>query len=205
MRRGYTLIEIAVASLVGVTVLAGVIGLFMATRRMSNAGELSGAMAEASMAMETIHRDLIQGVQKPGKPYDRVVYVSKEAAQFLRGERRADGTLVAQLVVYRRAPLGNGYFKLMRKIGANEGPLPGTYAHAVFESFKGTGGPFVRVTLHVAARNAPPAGAAQGSDEATLTSLMRVAGPEMLETDLYRFKCMDELKSVELLSGTLGF
>lgn len=205
MRRGYTLIEIAVASLVGVAVMAGVIGMFGATRRMSNAGELSGAMAEASMAMEVIHRDLIQAVQKPGKDHDRIVYVSKEAAQFLRGERRADGVLTGQLVVYRRQPLGNGYFKMIRKIGAAEGPLPGTYAHAVFESFKGTGGPFVRVTLHVAARNAAPAGPAQGSDEATLTSLMRVAGPEMLESDLYRWKFMDELKKVELLSGASGF
>lgn len=205
MRRGYTLIEIAVASLVGVAVMAGVIGMFGATRRMTNAGELSGAMAEASMAMEVIHRDLIQAVQKPGKDHDRIVYVSKEAAQFIRGERRADGVLTGQLVVYRRQPLGNGYFKMIRKIGAAEGPLPGTYAHAVFESFKGTGGPFVRVTLHVAARNAAPTGPAQGSDEATLTSLMRVAGPEMLESELYRWKFMDELKKVELLSGALGF
>lgn len=202
----YTLVEALVATVVGLAVLTAVISLFVATRRMSNAGDLSSAMAEAAMAMETLHRDLIQAVQKPDPGIDRIVFVSREAAQFIRGERRADGVLVGQLVVYRREPAAApGHFRLIRRLGAVESRLPGTYSSAAFASFSGTGGPFVRVTLHAVARDVETGQPRQGSDEAVLTSLIRVAGPEMIESPLHRVKAMDELEKVELLRGSLGF
>ena len=214
MKRGYTLVEALVATAIACLVIGGAIGLFVATRRMSNAGDLSSAMADAAMAMETIHRDLIQAVQKPDPAIDRIVYISKtkEAWQFIRGEKTADGKLTGQVVVYRKQPTGvAGHFRILRRLGSAEGKLPGVYSEFSCYSFGAdparpvSGGPFLRVTLRAVARNADTGQPKQSSDEALLTSLVRVAGPEMIETPLRSVKAMEELKKVELVKNEFGF
>ena len=206
-RRGYTLVEIVVAATVGLAVLGAALAMFLSTRRMSNAGDLASALADAAIAMETIHRDLIQAVQKPAPDIHKVVFLNKDrdAMQFIRGEQRADGVLVGQLCVYHKEASGGGHFRLVRRLGTDESRLPGTYASILFAQGTPTGGPFVRVTLHALARDAETGVARQGSEEAVLTSLLREAGPEMIESPLHRVKSMDELAKVDLLKDSLGF
>lgn len=208
MRRGYTLLEVLVASALGLGVLATAFAMFVSTNRMSGAGDLGKAMADASIAMEYIHRDLIQAVQRPGN--EQIVRVSPEtaAAQLLVAERDAEGALKAHLVVYRRE--GSGTFRLIRRERDRETPLPGTYAHVGFTTLvmgddpaSARGRVFVRVTLHARAR--PEGGAPTGSDEAVLTSLVRVAGPEMLNAPTLRWDWMDGVKSADFVKGQLGF
>lgn len=205
-RAGFTLMEAVIATVIGALVLGAGVVILQATRRMSKAGDLSSALAEAAMAMEYIHRDLMQAVQKPDPAVDRVVFVSKEAVQFVRGIRGPEGALLGERVVYRRDTTGTNRFRLLRQSGVDaEAPLPGAYSAVKFSSFKGTGGPFVRVTLHVIASAVPQGTPATGSDEAVLTSLVRVAGPEMLSAPFFKWTFMDDLNSVELLEGKLGF
>jgi prepilin-type N-terminal cleavage/methylation domain-containing protein len=211
VRRGYTLLEVLVAAALGLSALAVAFALFVSTRRMSGAGDLGKAMADASIAMEYIHRDLIQAVQKPGE--DQLVFVAPEtaAAQFLVAELRADGSLTARPVLYRREPAGPSAFRLVRRDAGRESALPGTYSHVGFKTLVVGEDPsvirgrtFVRVTLHARAR--PESGAAAtGSDEAVLTSLVRVAGPEMLNMPTMRWRFLDALRSVELVKGQAGF
>lgn len=210
MRRGYTLLEITVAAALGLSALAVAFSLFISTRRMSGAGDLGKAMADASVAMEYIHRDLTQIVQKPGQ--DQLVFVAPEtaAAQFLTAEIRPDGSLTAHPILYRREPAGPSFFRLIRREADHESPLPGTYSHIGFKTLvigddasNVRGRTFVRVTLH--ARANPDATATSGSDEAVLTSLVRVAGPELLNMPTMHWRFLDALNSVELLKGQAGF
>lgn len=202
MRRGYTLLEVVVAAALGLSALAVAFTLFISTRRMSGAGDLGKAMADASIAMEYIHRDLLQAVQKPGQ--DQLVFVSPEtsAAHFLTAEIRPDGTLTARPVVYRREPAGP-FFRLIRREADRESPLPGTYAHVGFKTLvigddptNVRGRTYVRVTLH--ARANADSTATSGSDEAVLTSLVRVAGPELLNMPTLHWRFLEALSAVEL-------
>ena len=197
---GYTLVETLVAAAVGVGCLAIMVTLFTATRKMSNVGDLSAAMGEASIALEILHRDLSQAVQKPVPTVDRIVFPSKanDGFRFILGERRDDGVLTGRLVQYRREQLASGKFKLVRQIDAQVDRLPGTFSAIKVGTFKATGGPFLRVTLHVVARDGPAGAPVQGSDEAVLTTLVRVAGPEMIQSGLLEFKFMEALKSIEI-------
>jgi type II secretory pathway pseudopilin PulG len=199
MRRGYTLIEMMVAAAVGIGCLSIMITLFTMTRRMSNAGELSAALSEAAMAMEILHRDLSQAVQKPDPAVGRVVFPLKsgDGFRFIRGERR-DGVLAGTLVTYEREKLPSGRLRLVRRIDSRTTHLPGTYSAIRVKEARPTGGPFLRVTLHVLAREIPAGAPVSPSDEAVLTSLVRVAGPEMVQSPLLEFKFMEELKKVEL-------
>lgn len=201
MRRGYTLLEMMVGAALGTAVLYGMFTIFTATRRMSNVGELGAALAEASIAMETIHRDLTQAVQKPDPSVDHVVQMAKDAPalQFIRAEPAPNNGITGTPVVYRREKLPTGNFQLMRQEGPGaESPLPGTYSAIRVDTFTGAGGPFIRLTLHVVARDVVATGPAGGVDEAVLTTLIRVASPEMLNSGLLRFKFLDGLKSVNL-------
>ena len=205
-RRGYTLIEVLVAASIALAVIAAAVGLLTATRKMSNVGDFGSALAEGSIALEILHRDLSCAVQKPDPSVAGVVQVvaNPPGLQFILA-RFDDAGLSGTRVVYRREKLPTGHFRITRQEGTREpSPLPGTYAKINVETFEGAGGPFIRVTLHVLARDAT-GGPTSGIDEAVLTSLIRVAGPEMLNSPSLRFKFMDGLKSVDLLKGTEGF
>ena len=207
-RRGYTLIEVLVAAAVGCAVLAATIQMLTSVRRMSNVGDFSAALAEGSLALEILHRDLSCAVQKPDPAITEVVQVSKDqpAMQFLLAKTDANGALTGTRIVYRREQLASGNFRLLRQEGTSAAiPIPGAFSKVRVETFNGAGGPFIRVTLHVVTRDVAPGSTAGGLDEAVLTSLIRVAGPEMLNSGIVRFKFMDGLKSVELLKGELGF
>ena len=196
----YTLVETLVSVAVGLACLAIMITLFTATRRMTNVGDLSSALSQASIAMEILHRDLSQAVQKPVPTVDRIVFPLKtnDGFRFIRGERRDDGTLTGKLVSYQRERTSAGNFRLVRRIDAQEDRLPGTFSAIKVGTFKATGGPFLRVTLHVVARDVTSSSPAQGSDEAVLTTLVRVAGPEMIQSGLLEFKFMEALKSIDI-------
>jgi Tfp pilus assembly protein PilE len=201
MRRGYTLFEMMISAAVGTAVLFAMFTVFTATRRMSNVGELGAALSEASIAMEMIHRDLTQAVQKPDPSIESVVQMAKDAPalQFIRGEPAPNNGLTGTVIVYRREKLPTGRFRILRQEGGGPAsPLPGTYSAVRVDTFAGAGGPFIRLTLHVVAREAAPAGPAGGADEAVLTTLIRVPSPEMLNSGLLRFKFLDELQKVNL-------
>lgn len=198
MRRGYTVAEALVALSIALVALALMLGIFSATRRMTQSGDLAAALAEAAIALQILHRDLAQAVQKPGAPDARIVYLARDVARFVRGEPGPEGSVRGKLVTYRREKTAAGYFRIVRNVGGEESPLPGTYSAARFQMLPGTGGPFVRVTLHVVARDAKPAGPAKGSDEAVLTTLVRVAGPEMLGAPGMLWPFLEELKAIRI-------
>lgn len=205
MRPAFTLIEALVAVALGTLVLGAMLSMFYASRRMTDVGDLAAALAEAAIAMEQIHRDLTQAVVKPDEDTVDVIRVSTQgAAQFVHALRGPDGRLEGKLVVYRREKTAQGNFRLLRKAGDVQAPLPGVYSRIGLSYIKRVGGPFVRVTLHVVARDRK-VDAPAGSDEALLTSLVHVDAPEMLETPFFDWSCLDGLKNVEMLKGTEGF
>lgn len=205
-RHAFTLIEAIVSSALGALVLGAMVSMFYASRRMTDVGDLSAALAEAAIAMEQMHRDLTQAVQKPDPAVKDVVLVSKEgAAQFICAVLGDMGEITGKLVVYRREKTAQGNWRMMRRFGTAESPLPGVYSKIGFSYHGQNGSPFVRVTLHVVARDLARQGTPGGADEAVLSTLIHVAGPEMLDTPFFDWKCMDALKSVELVKGSLGF
>jgi len=206
-RRAYTLVEVLVAIAVGLTVLAAAVALLGVVRRMTDVGDFSAALAEGAVAMEILHRDLSCAVQKPDPAMPDVVQLAdgQPALQFILGALDGTGALTGTRVVYRREPLPSGNFRLLRVVGDGPPePLPGVYSHIACDEHDGAGGPFLRITLHVVARDVAT-GKPGGKDEAVLTSLFRVKGPEMLHSGLVRFPFLDGLKSVELLKGQQGF
>ena len=204
-RRGFTLMEALIAAAIGSLVLGAMVSMFYASRKMTDVGDLASALAEASIAMEHIHRDLTQAVQKPDPAITEPILISKEgAAQFVHAVKGENGKLEGKLVVYRREKLATGNYRLMRKFGDAESPLPGVYSRIGLAYYKRGGGPFVRVTLHVVARDRK-VDAPGGADEAVLTSLVHVDAPEMLESPFFDWSCLDGLKSVEMLKGAGGF
>lgn len=205
MRRAFTLIEALVAAALGTLVLGAMLSMFYASRRMTDVGDLAAALAEAAIAMEQIHRDLTQAVVKPDEDNVDVIRVSAQgAAQFVHAVKGAGGRLEGKLVVYRREKTAQGNFRLSRRAGDVKAHLPGVYSRIGLSYIKRVGGPFVRVTLHVVARDRK-VDAPGGADEAVLTSLVHVDAPEMLETPFFDWSCLDGLKSVEMLKGTDGF
>jgi type II secretory pathway pseudopilin PulG len=207
MRRdAFTLIEAVVASAIGALVLGAMFSMFYASRRMTDVGDLAHALAEASIAMEQMHRDLTQAVKHPDPAVKAVVLISQEgAAQFIHSGRDKDGKLTGKLVVYRREKTAQGNWRMMRKLGDVEAPLPGVYSSIRMFYYEVGSTPFVRVTLHVVARDQAQNRPRGGADEALLTSLVHVTGPEMLDTPFFDWKALDGLKSVEMLKGQLGF
>lgn len=205
-RHAFTLIEAIVAAALGALVLGAMLSMFYASRRMTDIGDLAHALAEASIAMEQMHRDLTQAVKHPDPAVKAVVLISTEgAAQFIHAARDANGQIAGKLVVYRREKTAQGNWRLLRKVGDVEAPLPGTYAAVRMFYYEVGSTPFVRVTLHVVARDQAQVRPAGGADEAVLTSLVHVTGPEMLDTPFFDWKPIEGLKSVEMLKGQLGF
>jgi type II secretory pathway pseudopilin PulG len=200
MRRGYTLMEALVAAVIGVVILSAITGIFITTRRMTQSGDLASALSSAAVAMEMLNRDLHHAVQKPDPATERIVVIDKEAGtfRFIRGGQTPAGVLTGEVVTYRREKTAGGHFRLVRTTASSASPLPGVYSDVDVRTFKAVGGPFVRVTLHVVARDAANSDPAKGADEAVLTSLIRVAPPEMIHSGMLRFKFMDELRKVEL-------
>lgn len=116
-----------------------------------------------------------------------------------------DDALTGRLIVYHRVKTAAGNWKLMRRKDGKDEPLPGAYSRVRFDLVNATGGPFVRVTLHVLARDLAAVGDRGASEEAVLTSLVRAAPAEMLGSPLFDWTFLDGITSVKPLEGDLGF
>lgn len=199
MNRGYTLMEALVAAVIGVVILSAITGIFITTRRMSQSGDLASALSSASVALEMLNRDLNHAVQKPDPAAERIVVIDKDAGtfRFIRGLQDPAGKLIGEVVTYRREKTAGGHFRLLRESAGASSALPGVYSDIDVRTFKAVGGPFVRITLHTVARDVASSDPARGTDEAVLTSLIRVAPPEMIHSGMLRFKFMDELRKVD--------
>jgi type II secretory pathway pseudopilin PulG len=195
-RAAFTLVEALVATALGCIVLAGILAFTQGARQMAQSGDLAGALQEAALAMLTIERDLLQAVQKPDPKVREVVMVTQKSVRMIRGRVKADGSIGGQLVVYRKEKTPAGNFRLLREEGGQQRRLPGLFRLAGFETLEGAGGPFVRVTLVVVSHDASPAANPSGSEQAILTSLVRVVGPESIDTEMFDWNFLDELKSV---------
>lgn len=205
-RHAFTLVEAIVATALASLIVGGMLTMFHASRRMTDVGDLSAALSDAAIAMERIHRDLSQAVQKPDPDVKSPVIPSKTepALQFIHAVLTPEGKLEGKLVVYRRESTPGGNFRLIRRFGTEEAPLPGVYSRIGFDGFNAAGGPWVRVTLHAVAhdvkRDKPV-----GSEEAVLSCMVHVDSPEMLGTDYFVWDLLDGIKSVPLLKGEHGF
>ena len=160
------------------------------------------------MSRFTIHRDLLQAVARPDPDGSVVIQLAKPAsAQFVLAEKQPDDQLGGRVVVYHREATAAGNFRLMRKVDTSDQSLPGIYAKIGFGTIPMAGGPFLRVTLHVIARDAAaPAGAERdGAEEAVLSTVVRVAPVEMLGNPIFDRSYLDGIKAVPPLKGSLGF
>jgi hypothetical protein len=198
-RKAHTLIETLVAAVLGLSVFFMAFALFRATRTMSTAGDLSSAMAQATLAMEHLHRDLIRAVPSPDQKSHDIIHVFPKTNRFafIRADIDPQGTLVGQLVVYEREKTPGGHFRLVRQAGGKKAALPGTYSRVDLATLDDSGGPFVRVTLHVVTHDAAT-DPARGSEETVITTLMRVATPEMLRSGMLKFRFLKGLAGVEV-------
>lgn len=201
MRRGATLVEALLATVLALMALSAVLMILFSVRKMESAGDLAGALQEASLAMAVIQEDLSQAVQKPDPSVDTAVQVSKKSVQLLRGVLKDDGSIDAKRVVYEKEATAGGNFRLLRKYDSERGFLPGVYRSLRFDQLEGAGGPFVRVTLHLAVTDSsiPVGQSASGLQEAVLTSLVRIQGPEMVGSRAFGWSFMSLLKLIPWL------
>jgi hypothetical protein len=197
MRSGTTLIEVLVASVVGLLVLGAMAGLMLSVRKMSHASDLSSTMQEASLAMASIHRDLTLAVQKPDPRSDSPVVVKADAFEVLQNKLERNGSVRAKLVTYQAVRSEGGHFRLRRRSDGEERLLPGIYSAISFTELEGAGGPFVRVTMRLSVHDSASADASKGSESAVLTALVRVSGPELVNSDFFTWGFLDSLRAIE--------
>jgi hypothetical protein len=199
-RRAFTVAEVLVALAIGFAVLAAILGIFQAIRRMSHMGDLAGTLQEAAMAMAYIEKDLSQAVQKPDPKFDSAVIVGKDYFQMLKAECKPDGAIAGQLVIYQTLVSPGGNLRLRRRQGAEGRAIPGLFRQVSFQQLKGPGGPYVRVTLTLATHDVT-ATTGKASEEAVVTGLVRVMGPEMVGSKAYSFGFMEGLNEIKFLEG----
>lgn len=198
-RKGFTVMEALLAAGLGALVLGGMITIFSAIRKMAGVGELAGTLQEAALAMAHIEKDLTQAVQKPDPAVDSPVLVGKDHFQMLRAEFKPDGAIQGKLVAYQAVGTEGGNFRLERRFGSQKSTIPGVFRSVSFAAFDGPGGPFVRVTLVMAVVDTSGPSSGKGSEEAVLSGLVRVMGPEMIGSQAYGFDLMQSLKTIDFL------
>ena len=196
-RRGTTLVEGLVAAAIGLLILGAMADLFLSIRRLTHAGDLSATLAEASLAMAQMHRDLSLAVSRPDQAANTPVLVGRSSFQLLQCALDPGGAVRAKVVMYRSLPTGGGNFRLSRSSDGEQHTLPGIYRSVEFASLRASGGPFVRVTLRLSVHDTASADPARGAEEAVVTALVRVAGPEMVSSDFFSWSFLDSLKSLK--------
>jgi type II secretory pathway pseudopilin PulG len=190
-RLAATLVEVLMALAVGIIAIAAILMIFLSVRKMEHAGDLSGALQEAALAMATIQKDLVQAVQKPLPGVTSAVLPTSDGWCMIRGVMKPDGSIEGTPVQYRRVYTQQQNYRIERKIGTDLHTLPGLYRNVDFKGLKGAGHPFVRVTLHLATHDVKIApGKAKGSEEAVLSSLVRIQGPEGAGSSTFPFLFM---------------
>lgn len=178
-RRGTTLVELLVAFAIATMLLGAATGVLNLLQRMAGAGDLSGAMQQAGLALAVVERDLREAVTRPAARSEPVV-VSRDSVQLIRGELAQGGVFAGRLVVYEkeRGPGGAGW-RLRRSSSGSSELLPGWYEGVDIVLLAGSGGPFVRVTFTVSSNPRVP-----GSAQAVVSSLARVARPDLVPSEL---------------------
>jgi hypothetical protein len=199
-RAGFTLVEAIVALGIGLVAIVAILMIFFSIGKMSHVSDLSGALQDAALAMAIIQKDLTQAAQKPDPKAEGTVVVLPQAFQLLRAQLRPDGSVDGKLVVYQKEPTSGKHFRLRRAFGRERSLLPGVFRSVRFQQLEGAGGPFVRVTLRVSTHDAaegarPP----KASEEAVLSSLVRVMGPEMAGSKSFTWSFMSLLKLIPFL------
>lgn len=205
MRHAVTFVEALVALTLALIALGMVFSLYSSTNKMSHMSELSAAMQEGSIAMALLQEDLTQAVQKPDPSVDSAVIVKKTGFQMLRAVFQPDGSISGKLVVYRKEPTPAGNFRIKRTVDGKDTRLPGLYRDVKFSRLGNVAGePYVRVTLRVATHDVPgQAAIGKASEEAVLSSLVRVMGPEMVGSSILSFPFLGVLNSIPFLSDLL--
>lgn len=194
LRSATTLIEVLVALMVGLGALGAIFTIFFSVRKMEHAGDLSGSLQEAALAMAIIHKDLTQAVQKPAPGVTSAVRPTADGFQLIRGVLKPDGSIQGLQVQYRKVFTPQGNYRMERKVKTALSSLPGLYRSVEFIGLNGAGGPFVRVTLHLAVHDtAAGPGGPKGSEEAVVSSLVRIQGPEMVGSTSFPFSFMSAL------------
>lgn len=206
-RRAFTLLEAVLVVAIAALLIATLMTIYFSTNRMAHYGDLSAALQEGSLALALIQDDLSQAVQKPDRNVSGAVMVLPNAFQLLRAKLGPGGSISGELVVYKKMPNPSGGFRLKRQVGAAKAFIPGIFNEVQFEQFEGDGGPFVRMTLKVSAHasEATPGQPRKGSDEAILTTLVRVQGPEMVGSGGFAWSFMSSLLTIPFLSDLLNF
>lgn len=196
-RLATTLIEVLMALIVGLIAIAAIIMIFMSVRKMEHAGDLSGALQEAALAMATIQKDITQAVQKPAPGVTCAVMPTGDGWCMIRGVMKPDGSIEGIPLQYRKVFTQNQNYRIERKVQTELHGLPGLYRDMKFVPHNAAGGPFVRVTLHVASHDTKTeAVGSKGSETAVLTSLVRVQGPEMVGSSTFPFLFMKGLLGI---------
>lgn len=196
-RNGATLMEAIVAAAIALLILGAMTDLFLSIRRMSHSGDLSATLAEASLAMAQMHRDLSLAVSRPGQDSNSPVLVGRTSFQLLQNQLDPGGAVSAKVVMYRVVPTGTGNFRLQRTSAGEQRMLPGIYRSVEFVSLRASGGPFVRITLRLSVHDTASVTPGTGSEEALVTALVRVAGPELVSSDFLSWDFLDGLKSLQ--------
>lgn len=201
MRRGVTFVEALVSLLLATVAMGMMFSLYSSTVRMGHAGDLAGAMQEAAIALQILQRDLTQAVQKPDPSVDCAVQIKKNGFQLLRAEFQPSGSINGKLVVYRKEPTPNGNFRIKRTFDGVDSRLPGLYRAIKFVELQGAGGPFVRITLRVATHDiAAKDVEGKASEEAVVSALVRVMGPENVGGTIFEFPFLSLLKNIPFLN-----
>jgi hypothetical protein len=195
-RPGATLLEGIVAAVIALLIFGAMMDLFLSIRRMSHAGDLSATLAEASLAMAQMHRDLAMAVSRPGQETNSPVLIGPSSFQLLQNQLDPGAAVRAKVVMYRAVATGTGNFRLQRSCEGEQRMLPGIYRSIEFVSLRATGGPFVRITLRLSVHDTKGV-AGKGSEEAVVTALARVAGPELVSSDFLSWDFLDGLKSLQ--------
>lgn len=206
-RHAFTLIEAVLVVAIAALLIATMMTVYSSTNKMAHYGDLASALQEGSLALAMIQDDLSQAVQKPDKNVAGAVIVLPNSFQLLRAKLQPGGAIAGELVVYKKIANPAGGFRLKRQVGSNKAFVPGVFNDVQFAQFDGDGGPFVRMTLKVSAHQTDtPAGQEkQGSDEAVLTTLIRVQGPEMVGGGGFSWSFMSGLLTIPFLSNLLDF
>jgi prepilin-type N-terminal cleavage/methylation domain-containing protein len=199
-KRGFTLVETVMAVAVGLLALGAMTAMFVGIRKMAGQADIAATLQEGSLAMASLQKDLTQAVQKPDPTLDSAVIVKAGAFQMVRGEFAPDGTVKGGLVVYRTVGTPGGLFRLVRTHNSSERRIPGLFKQIKFVQLRAAGGPYVRVTMKMAAQDtATSAQSTSGSQEAVLTSLTRIQGPEMITATAFSWSQLEALTKIEFL------
>lgn len=198
---GTSLIEGLLAVVLGCMVLGVLMALSSSTNKMAAASDISAAMQEGAIALHTIQRDVMQAVPRPDPDKPDAVQTNPNDFQLLRGAFKPDGAVDGQLVVYRKQSTPGRNFRLTRRVASGKEQLvPGLFRSVTFAQLDGAGGPFVRITLRLAAHDAPPKpGPPKASEEAVLSALVRIMGPELGGSPQFSWKFLDLLKLIPFL------